>query len=572
MNKQPSNKKHQRDKTIALYLRISRDDSKDESNSITNQRALLAGIAKKMGFTNTLVFIDDGITGTKRDRKEFVRMIAELEKGHIGAVMVKDLSRLARDHIRADTLIEEWLPERDIRLIAIADGLDTANGEDEFTPFKNLMNEWYARDISKKRKLTNVVKGNAGEPLSPPPYGYLKDPENPNKRWVVDEEAAQVVRRVFDLALDGKGTEQIAAILSEAQIITPYFYWDSKGIGRSGRLPDRDPHRWSSSTVARILATQEYCGDVINFKTYSKSWKLKKRLPTAEENRAIFKDVHPAIVDRATFEQIEAKRGKTRKRKTHKDGDKNMFSGFLVCADCGHNLWFHFNQKNPNIKYFNCSGYNTRRGDCPTTHYIRVDFLEQVILQEIRRLSRFAKQHEGEFARLATGHAKQTDANGQERKQKEMYALTARDRELDRLFSRMYEDNIAGKIDDERFERMSKQYTTEQKELAEKIHALAIELDKQEAKAMTADMFITNVRKHTRAKKLTERMLNDLIERIEVHQSEKVDGRHRQELKIHYHCIGQIALPDTLPMPEVSMQTRKGVVVTYLPLQLQQAG
>ena len=247
-----------------------------------------------------------------------------------------------------------------------------------------------------------------------------------------------------------------------------------------------------------------------------------------------------------------------------------MFSGFLVCADCGHNLWFHFNQKNPDIKYFNCSGYNTRRGDCPTTHYIRVDFLEQVILQEIRRLSKFAKRHEAEFSQLTMMHAQQSEADGRERKQKELTAMRNRDKELDRLFSKMYEDNIAGKLDDERFSKMSHQYTAEQKELTGKIHTLAVELDKQEAKAMTADMFIANVRKYTRAKKLTERMLNDLIERIEVHQSEKVDGIHRQELKIHYNCIGEIALPDTFAMPEVAMQTRRGVVVAYQPLK--QAG
>ena len=567
MRQSTSKKKHyHRDKTLAAYLRITRADSTDESNSITNQRKLLTETAKRLGFTNILFFIDDGITGTRRDRKEFVRMIAELEQGHIGAVMVKDLSRLARDHIRADLLIEEWLPERDIRLIAIADGLDTANGEDEFTPFKNLMNEWYARDISKKRKLTNVVKGNAGEPLSPPPYGYLKDPEAPTKRWIVDEEAATVVRRIFDLTLDGKGTDQIAAALTEEKIITPYFYWHSKGIQRSGRLPNREPHHWRDSTVSSILSKQEYCGDVINFKSYSKSWKLKKRLPTAEENKAIFKDVHEPIIDRAVWEQIAAKRGKTRKRKTHKDNQKNMFSGFLVCADCGRNLWYHFNQKNPEIRYFNCSGYNARKRDCPTTHYIRVDFLEQVILQEIRRLTKYARKHEDEFARLITGHAEQVNMDERERKQKELYALTARDRELDRLFSRIYEDNINGKMDDERFARMSRQYTVEQKELADKIQTLTAELDKQETKAMTTDMFFAIVRKYTRAKKLTERMLNELIERIEVHQSEKVDGVYQQELKIHYHVIGQIAIPDTLPMPEVNVLTRKGVVVTYLPL------
>ena len=430
------------------------------------------------------------------------------------------------------------------------------------------MNEWYCRDISKKRKLTNVVKGNAGEPLSLPPYGYTRDPDNP-KRWVVDTEAAAVVKRIYDMTLEGKGTEQIAATLSDDSILTPIYYWKSKGINRSGNVGTRPPHQWNSSTICKILATQEYCGDVINFKTYSKSFKLKRRIKNTEENRAVFKDVHQPIVDRAVWARIQEKRGKVRKRKTA-DGEKNMFSGLLVCADCGHNLWFHFNQGNPDIQYFNCSGYNSRRGDCPSTHYIRADFLEEVILQEVRRLTRYAKQHEAEFAALVMGHSQQSAAFGLEQKSKELYAMTARDKELDKLFSRIYEDNIGGKIDDERFARMSKQYTLEQKELAEKIKAVRSELDKQETKAMTADMFISTVRKYTRAKKLTEYMLSELIERIEVHQYERVDGVNRQRLTIRYNCVGEIEIPDALTLPEITVQTRKGVAVCYSPAQ--QAG
>jgi site-specific DNA recombinase len=563
-----SNSKTNRDKTIALYLRISREDQgKDESYSIINQRKLLQKAAKEKGFTKLIEFVDDGITGTKKDRKDFVRMLAELEKGSIGAVMVKDLSRLARDHIRADSLLEEFFPEHDIRFLSVSEGIDTAQGEDEFAPFRNLMNEWYARDISKKRKLTNIVKGNAGEPLSLPPYGYQKDPDNP-KRWIVDEEAAAVVRRVFQMTLDGFGTEQIAAALSEDKILTPMFYWRSKGINRPGKVSDREPYRWNSSTVVKILSMQEYCGDVINFKTFSKSFKLKKRIPNAEENRAVFKDVHEPIIARADWEKIQQKRGKARKRKTS-DGEKNMFSGLLVCADCGHNLWYHFNQKNPEIRYFSCSNYKGNRGDCPTTHYIRVDFLEQVLLQEIRRLTKFASRYEKDFARLVMEHSQQADLSQRQRKQKELDSLLARDRELDTLFNRMYEDNIAGKIDDERFARMSRQYTLEQQELAEKTKELRAELDKAEDKAMTAELFIATVRKYTRAKKLTERMLNELIERIEVHQAEKVDGVQVQRLTIHYNCVGTIEVPDILPLPqpEIVIQTRKGVAVSYSPSQ-----
>ena len=408
-----------------------------------------------------------------------------------------------------------------------------------------------------------MVKGNSGEPLSLPPYGYRLDTENP-KRWIIDDEPAAVVRRIYEMTLDGKGTDQIATALTEEKILSPIFYWKSKGVNRPGRVNDRDPHFWNGSTVNKILSMPEYCGDVINFKTYSKSFKLKKRIPNSEENMAVFKDVHEPVIERGTWEKIQERRSNKRKRKA-KDGEKNMFSGLLFCADCGKNLWFHFNQKNPDIKYFNCSGYNTRYGDCPTTHYIRVDFLEEVLLQEIRRLTRYARQHEAEFAELVMGHSEYAGAAAWERKRKELTAMQSRDKELDRLFNRMYEDNVAGKIDDERFARMTNQYTTEQKALAEKITALAAYLEKYEVKAMTADVFISTVRKYTRAKKLTERMLTELVERIEVYQSEKVDGVWQQRLKIYYTCVGAIDIPDTLSLPEITMQTRRGVTVSYDP-------
>jgi len=513
----------------------------------------------RLSSANIKCYIDDGVTGTKLDRKNFTIMLEDIEKGLVSTVMVKDLSRLSRDKTQANDLVERFFPQYDVRFISVSECIDSENGEDEFLGFRTLMNEWYSRDISKKRKATNIVKDNAKEPLSLPPYGYTKGLNG--KRWIVDPEAAAVVRRIFQMTLDGKGTEQIAAALTEEKILSPIFYARSKGFKRGGKVGDREPHFWNSSTVVKILSMQEYCGDIINLKTYTKSFKLKKRYEN--ENKSIHKDMHEPLVDRAAWERIQEKRqSKTRKRPTN-DGEKNMFSGLLVCADCGHNLWYHFNQKNHDITYFNCSNYKGNRGTCPTTHYIRVDFLEQVILQEIRRLTRFASQHEANFAEVVMGYSQQSDVDQQQRKQKELYAMTARDRELDKILAKCYEDNIAGKLTDERFARLDKQYTSEQKELAEKIKALTAELDKQETKSMTADMFISTVRKYTRAKKLTERMLNELIERIEVHQSEKIDGVHVQRLTIHYNCIGAIEIPDTLTMPDITMQTRRGVTVSY---------
>ena len=404
-----SNNRKSRDVTAFLYERLSRDDNLEgESYSIGNQKKLLTKVAKEKGYTNLVHFLDDGISGVTMDRPGFNDMMEQLAAGKAAAVFVKDLSRLGRNYIEVGRLTEEFFPEHDIRLVAVSDNIDTAEGENELAPIRNLFNEWYARDISKKRRISNKIKGNAGEPMGPPPYGYKKDPDDP-KRWIVDEEAAQVVRRVFRMTLDGYGTEQIATIFSEEKILTPIAYWREKGVNRPGKSKLRGPYMWNSSTITHILSLQEYCGDILNFKTYSKSYKNKKRLANDRENWVIFQDVHEPIIERAVFEQVQQKRGKIRKRRTH-EGERNMFSGLLVCADCGHNLHFHFNQGNPDIKYFNCSNYKGNRGTCTSTHYVRVDFLEQVVLGEIRRLTKFASQFEDEFVKAVIGHSQQAEA------------------------------------------------------------------------------------------------------------------------------------------------------------------
>ena len=561
-----SNNRKSRDVTAFLYERLSRDDNLEgESYSIGNQKKLLTKVAKEKGYTNLVHFLDDGISGVTMDRPGFNDMMEQLAAGKAAAVFVKDLSRLGRNYIEVGRLTEEFFPEHDIRLVAVSDNIDTAEGENELAPIRNLFNEWYARDISKKRRISNKIKGNAGEPMGPPPYGYKKDPDDP-KRWIVDEEAAQVVRRVFRMTLDGYGTEQIATIFSEEKILTPIAYWREKGVNRPGKSKLRGPYMWNSSTITHILSLQEYCGDILNFKTYSKSYKNKKRLANDRENWVIFQDVHEPIIERAVFEQVQQKRGKIRKRRTH-EGERNMFSGLLVCADCGHNLHFHFNQGNPDIKYFNCSNYKGNRGTCTSTHYVRVDFLEQVVLGEIRRLTKFASQFEDEFVKAVIGHSQQAEATDRKLKEKELKALQARDEELDGLFERIYEDNVSGKLSDDRFARMSRRYEEEQKELAEKIKALRAEIDKQSSQSMTTDMFISLVRKYTRARKLTPRMLNELIEKIEVFNAEKIDGVWEQRLRIHYNCVGVIEIPELIPLPapEVSVNTRKGVVVNYAP-------
>ena len=498
----------------------------------------------------------------------FQQMLSDIEAGLINCVIVKDLSRLGRNYIEVGRLTEEFFPNHDIRLVAVSDNIDTAEGENELAPIRNLFNEWYARDISKKRRISNKIKGNAGEPMGQPPYGYIKDPNDP-KHWIVDDEAAQVVRRVYSMTLEGFGTEQIAAQLEKDDVLTPRAYWLTKGIKRPGKGKQQPPTKWNSSTITKILSLQEYCGDILNFKTYSKSYKNKKRIDNDRENWVVFQDVHEAIIERAVYEQVQQKRGKIRKRRTN-NGEHNMFSGLLVCADCGSNLHFHFNQGNPEIKYFNCSNYKGNRGTCTSTHYVRVDFLEEVVLGEIRRLTKFASLYEDEFVKAVIGHSQQAEQTDRKLKEKELRTLLARDEELDGLFERIYEDNVSGKLSDDRFAKMSRRYEDEQKELAEKIKKLRSEIEKQSSRSMTTDMFIGLVRKYTRARKLTPRMLNELVEKIEVFNAEKIDGVWEQRLRIHYNCVGTIEIPTVLPLPipEVSINTRKGVVVNYAPCEL----
>ena len=564
-----SNNKESRDVTAFLYERLSRDDNLEgESYSIGNQKKLLAKVAKEKGYTNLVHFLDDGISGVTMDRPGFVEMIRQLEQGKAAAVFVKDLSRLGRNYIEVGRLTEEFFPDHDIRLVAVSDNIDTAEGENELAPIRNLFNEWYARDISKKRRISNKIKGNAGEPMGQPPYGYIKDPNDP-KHWIVDDEAAQVVRRVYSMTLEGFGTEQIATQLEKDGVLTPRAYWLTKGIKRPGKGKQQPPTKWNSSTITKILSLQEYCGDILNFKTYSKSYKNKKRIDNDREKWVVFQDVHEAIMERAVYEQVQQKRGKIRKRRTN-NGEHNMFSGLLVCADCGSNLHFHFNQGNPEIKYFNCSNYKGNRGTCTSTHYVRVDFLEEVVLGEIRRLTKFASLYEDEFVNAVIGHSQQAEQTDRKLKEKELKSLLARDEELDGLFERIYEDNVSGKLSDDRFAKMSRRYEDEQKELAEKIKKLRSEIEKQSSRSMTTDMFIGLVRKYTRARKLTPRMLNELIEKIEVFNAEKIDSVWEQRLRIHYNCVGTIEIPTVLPLPipEVSVNTRKGVVVNYAPCEL----
>ena len=564
-----SSKKHELG-TAALYCRLSRDDNMDsESNSIQNQRKILQKAAKDKGYTDTVFFVDDGITGTTMKRPGFQKMLTAIEAGYISAVFVKDLSRLGRNYIEVGKLTEEFFPLHDIRLVAVSDGVDSDEGEDDFTPFKNIMNEYYAKDISKKRRIVNKMKGNAGVPLSPPPYGYIKNPDDP-RFWVVEPEAAEVVRRIYRMALEGYGLAEIAARLAADGVVNPTYYWRSRGTSRGGSKSTVKPTKWGHTTVKKILTLQEYCGDVINFKSYSKSYKMKKRIENPEENRAIFLNVHEAIIDRQTWEKVQALQKGTRRKKPTVTQEPSVFSGLLKCPECGGNLNFHFNQNNHDIKFFSCQNHNSGYRKCSKTHYIRLDFLEQVVLYEVKRLACFASEYENDFIKAMIGRSAKVAENTALRKQRELDALTARDRELDMLFERLYEDNVAGKIDDARFAKMSKRYEQEQGENAKKIKALRLELKKDESKRMDIDDFLETVRRYTDAATITKRMVAELIDHIEVYHAEKQDGITNQRVVIHYNCIGAFDVPDRRKIPEadIIMETRKGVALSYAPEQV----
>ena len=564
-----SSRKHELG-TAALYCRLSRDDNLDtESNSISNQKKILQKAAGERGYSDTQFFVDDGITGTTMKRPGLQKMLQAIERGYISAVFVKDLSRLGRNYIEVGRLTEEFFPAHDVRLVAVSDGVDSDEGENEFAPFKNIMNEYYARDISKKRKIVNKLKGNSGVPLSPPPYGYIKNPDDP-RYWVIDPQAAAVVRRIYQMALEGYGLAETAAALERDGICNPTYYWRSKGTNRGGSKSTVEPTKWGHTTIKKILTLQEYCGDVINFKSYSKSYKVKKRIETPEENRAVFLNVHEAIIDRATWEKVQNLKKGTRRKRPTVTQESSVFSGVLKCPECGGNLNFHFNQGNHDIKFFSCQNHNSGLRKCSKTHYIRVEFLERVVLYEINRLACFANEYEDEFVKAMMGHSAKVTENDLARKQRELGGLLARDKELDVLFEKIYEDNVKQKISDARFAKMSQRYEQEQGENAKRIKALRLELRKSEGRQMDVDTFLETVRRYTNATEITRLMVAELIDHIDVYHAEKKDGVTTQHITIYYNCIGAFPVPNRRNIPEadITMGTRKGVAVSYSPEQI----
>ena len=551
----------------ALYCRLSRDDGAEgDSNSVANQKRMLSKYAKENGFVNTRFYVDDGYTGTNFNRPGFKQMLEDAELGYISTIIVKDMSRFGRDYLGVGKYTETVLPDLGVRFIAINDGVDSADGENELAPFKNIMNEMYARDISRKVRSAHRIRGNAGEPLGPPPYGYIMDPNNP-KHWIIEPEAASVVREIFKMSLEGKGNETIARILTERKVLNCTYYWKARGDNRNGRKWQEDPYKWKDATINSILKRVEYCGDLVNFKTYSKSFKNKQRFKNPEEKHVIFHGAHDPIIDRDTFELVQKMHGKTKRRAPKKEnGEKSIFADLLYCADCGHKLWFHVNTINRSIRFFSCSNYaKDYRGTCQTRHYIREDALFEVVRLELRRLSAFLREDEEAFAEIL---AKRTGAEAKaERSVLEEELRKARQRlELvGTLYEKLYEDNATGKVTDEWYSHMSLKYETERIELKVKIEDLDKKLKAFRTAEKNNEYFIRAVRRFMDMDTLTAPLLKELINRIEVSEVQGKGKNRTQRIVIHYRFAGYLDLEENYLERNIIQDTRQGVAVEYVP-------
>ena len=549
----------------ALYCRLSRDDgTESESNSIGNQKKLLSQKAKEMGLTDTKYYVDDGYTGTNFNRPGFQQLIDDIEIGLVSAVMVKDLSRLGRDYVSVGSYTDSYFPEHNIRFIAVNDAIDSDEGESEIAPFKNILNEMYARDISKKIRSSHRLRGSMGEPLSQPPYGYMKSPEN-KKKWIIDPEAATVVKSIFKMCLDVKGNETIARELQENKVLIPMAYWRSKGLNRGGKKTQTNPYKWCKTTVQKILSQQEYCGDIINFKTYSKSFKNKTRYENSKENWAVFKDVNEPIIDRETFETVQKFISKTKRRAPKKEnGERSIFNGLIYCGDCHSKMRYHTSTSNKGIHYFTCSDNKVDyRGKCPGRHYVRADALEEVVKLELRRLVEMLEIDESYFAQLILRKNDKEREKDKKFLESELQKAIARSGTVSQLYEKLYEDNVIGKVSDEWFVELSHKYEKERMDLKAKIADTRHKIEELKNTNSEYGKFISAIRRFMQMDNLTSPLLRELIDHIDIFETEGTGKSRTQRIVIYYRFIGYIELPNVTKQTHIA-DTRKGVAVEYI--------
>ena len=531
------------DKITALYCRLSRDDElQGDSNSIIHQKEILRKYAQDNGFKNIEFFVDDGFSGTNFNRPDWQRLLERINNDEVGTIIVKDMSRLGRDYLKVGMYTEMLFPEKYIRFIAINNGVDSDNKQDsDFTPFLNIINEWYAKDTSKKIRAVFKSKGESGKPLSTnAPYGYMKDP-NDKFHWIIDEEAAEVVKEIFNLCISGYGTCQIAKILQDRGIDSPCAH--SIKCGRpsaSHGSKITDDTYWNGGTIYKILDNIEYLGHTVNFKTFKKSYKVKKTIKNDPSKYMIFENTHEPIITQEVFDAV--KRIRMGRRRRSNFAEKPLFDGLVFCSDCGHKMYQVRGKKIPrNEEYLVCGRYSKYK-EC-SSHSIRNVVLEEIVLHDLNRVLSFASNHEKEFIELVTSST-QAELDKTARQAKREYeSAMARINKLDSIIQKLYEDNLEGKISDERFQKMTESYELEQKNLQARVKEIETQLSSIAEQKANTTSFISLVKSCTEVKELDAKTLRIFIEKIIVHQKEKIDGVKTQKVEIIYNGIGKIQIP-----------------------------
>ena len=561
-------KKAENEKITALYERLSRDDEMvGDSNSIVNQKKMLEDYANQNGYTNIEHFTDDGYSGGSFDRPDWKRMVAGIEDGSIGTVIVKDMSRIGRDYLQVGFYTEVMFKEKEVHFIAIANGVDNQKRESsEFAPFLNIMNEWYIRDSS--RKVTTVLRARGMEgkhTTNNAIYGYRKSEEDKNQ-WVIDEEAAEVVRRIYRMSLEGKGPYEIARILSEEQIERPSYYLAKRGLGtcRSNNN-SATPYVWRGATVRDILSKPEYMGHTVNFRSYKESYKDKRAKKTPKEDWVIFKNTQEAIVSEEMWNKVQELRKTV--RRTDTVGEANPFTGLLYCADCGAKMYNHRGgagrarnwkgelngKRRPDRDEYNCSTYNLSRQSYDkqcSQHYIRTEVVRKLVLENIKAVSDYVITNEEEFINRIYSTSRDKQKESIRSLKRKIAQDTKRVNELNMLMKKLYEDNISGKLSDKRFEFMLSEFENEQDTLEISMENAKAEIEKHESDTVRADKFIELVKRYTDFSELTTPMLNEFVEKILVHEADYSSGERVQEVEIYLNFIGKFELPVKEPTTE----------------------
>ena len=537
----------QSDRITALYARLSRDDDKDGvSGSIQNQKAILEKYAKDNKLPNPRFFFDDGFSGVTFARPAFMEIMELAEQGLVANLVVKDHSRLGRNRLVVGQLLEEDFIRLDVRYIAIMDNIDTAKGISDIVPMQDLFNEWHAKNTSDKVRKVMQSKGMSGKPLTTnPPFGYMKSPENKDV-WIIDESAAKVVRKIFDLCVSGLGPTQIAKRLKADEIMTPTEYWNS--IGRKCSKPPEKPFNWCADTVSNILDKQEYCGDTVNFRTTSKSFKLKKRFERPQDEWQVFENTHPAIIDRETFALVQELR--QHRRRPTKSGIVSMFSGLLYCADCGEKLYYSVtNNYSREQAYFFCSAYR-KNSDVCSAHYIREKVIENLVLDSLQRVLWYVQSYEKLFAQRQMEDFGEKRKKELSQKRRELEKSKRRISEIDGIIQKLYEDNATGKISDERFATMAMSLEDEQSKLRASIPQMESELETAVSQTEGLQKFIDKAKKVTQLTELTPEIVHEFIQKIVVGKPEYKNGKRYQSVEIHYNGVGIIREPSPEEMEE----------------------